>query len=608
MATLFAQFVAGYTGSTVDRRGRKPEDGPLWSLPELQGLLDEWITAVWQIRPHDGLRDPQAPKRAFSPNEKYATLVESCGYVPVPLNGEDYIELLPERWQAINVYGIRIKHRTYDDVELGPLRRQHSGVSEKKGLWEIHYDPTTSPASGYATARAIGGSPCSGSTFAGSASRSESWLGTTPANRSQAAPRSRSRTPPLPCCGGPTRAPRRRRGLRPSVPAASAPGLGPPPPTDRSRTHPPSSPCRTQIRTLSWPRSSRWACSTRSPTPGGVRDSPRTGRPRHRPARGNYLAATQQTFHSNVLQHYQALLTAVRREPARHGLDGSFSSMTALLLGLDAGSSWNMLTGFQEWLVVRLGRGHDLTWPLLVRHLTPGGWTHPLTKQADAAAVITLHRLLRDYFTIRERSDGLALSSTQRLRPRLRETAGDSTRAPGRCLSTAARARAALGHGLWRGPRMTVSELVRAELGRYDWSSLRCGCGDYADHVPLLFETIITAETPRDMTGYTLGNHVEINTITFECTAPAVSVILAALAGELSSLALGELLQTLLFVAAGSGCGSEPGSGSANPDHECRARAQEGFWLLVQIGLTGSAEDAETVADICEYFGLGDEK
>ncbi|MFJ2955371.1 hypothetical protein [Streptomyces sp. NPDC087270] len=67
-----------------------------------------------------------------------------------------------------------------------------------------------------------------------------------------------------------------------------------------------------------------------------------------------------------------------------------------------------MLTGFQEWLVVRLGRGHDLAWPLLVRHLTPGGWTHPLTKQADAAAVITLHRLLRDYFTVRERSDGLA--------------------------------------------------------------------------------------------------------------------------------------------------------------------------------------------------------
>nr|WP_243876763.1 Mu transposase C-terminal domain-containing protein [Streptomyces sp. 846.5] len=141
VATLFAQFVAGYTGSTTDRRGRQLEDGPLWSLPELQGLLEEWIIAVWQARPHDALRDPDAPKRAFSPNEKYTTLLQSCGYVPVPLNGEDYVELLPERWQAINAYGIRIKHRTYDGPELAPFRRQHSGVVAKKGLWEIHHDP-----------------------------------------------------------------------------------------------------------------------------------------------------------------------------------------------------------------------------------------------------------------------------------------------------------------------------------------------------------------------------------------------------------------------------------------------------------------------------------
>jgi transposase InsO family protein len=137
VATLFAQFVSGYTGSTTDRRGRGLEEGPLWSLPELQSLLDEWIIAVWQTRPHDALRDPDSPGRAFSPNEKYATLLESCGYVPVPLGGEDYVELLPERWQAINAYGIRIKHRTYDSPELNPLRRQRSGVTAKKGLREV---------------------------------------------------------------------------------------------------------------------------------------------------------------------------------------------------------------------------------------------------------------------------------------------------------------------------------------------------------------------------------------------------------------------------------------------------------------------------------------
>ncbi|MGW7079887.1 hypothetical protein ACWGH2_43935 [Streptomyces sp. NPDC054871] len=84
----------------------------MWSLPELpqpQELLDEWIVAVWQNRPHDALRDPNAPKRAFAPNEKYTMLLKSSGYVPALLSGEDYVELLPERWQAINAHGIKVR-------------------------------------------------------------------------------------------------------------------------------------------------------------------------------------------------------------------------------------------------------------------------------------------------------------------------------------------------------------------------------------------------------------------------------------------------------------------------------------------------------------------
>jgi len=30
-------------------------------------------------RPHDGLRDPEHPGRAFTPNEKYAALIEAAG-------------------------------------------------------------------------------------------------------------------------------------------------------------------------------------------------------------------------------------------------------------------------------------------------------------------------------------------------------------------------------------------------------------------------------------------------------------------------------------------------------------------------------------------------
>ena len=99
-----------------------------WTLPELQDLLDEWLLAGWQPRPHDALRDPLAPRRALSPNEKYAALVAAAGYLPLTLTGEDYLELLPVAWRQINAYGIRIGYRTYDCPELGPYRLQHSGA------------------------------------------------------------------------------------------------------------------------------------------------------------------------------------------------------------------------------------------------------------------------------------------------------------------------------------------------------------------------------------------------------------------------------------------------------------------------------------------------
>jgi hypothetical protein len=141
VGSLFAQFVSGYAGSNTERRGRHVEAQPLWSMLELQELLDEWIVAHWQNRPHDGLRDPVSPGRMFTPNEKYAALVEAAGYVPVALSAEDYIELLPACWKAVNAYGVKLRYRTYDAAELNPLRRQPSGVVARKNLWEVHYDP-----------------------------------------------------------------------------------------------------------------------------------------------------------------------------------------------------------------------------------------------------------------------------------------------------------------------------------------------------------------------------------------------------------------------------------------------------------------------------------
>ena len=144
---------------------------------QMQDLLDEWLISVWQNREHDGLRDPLHPQRAFSPNQKYATLIETAGYVPVPLSAGDYIELLPAAWRAVNAYGIKISHRTYDAEELNPIRQQKSGVAARKGQWEVHHDPYD--VSGCSSAGRTAGSPARGSTWRKSRPRSGNWPGTT---------------------------------------------------------------------------------------------------------------------------------------------------------------------------------------------------------------------------------------------------------------------------------------------------------------------------------------------------------------------------------------------------------------------------------------------
>jgi hypothetical protein len=73
--TLFCQHVASYTASNTTLRGT--DAAGAWTLPELQDLLDEWLLAGWQMRPHDALRDPLMPRRALSPKEKYSALPSS---------------------------------------------------------------------------------------------------------------------------------------------------------------------------------------------------------------------------------------------------------------------------------------------------------------------------------------------------------------------------------------------------------------------------------------------------------------------------------------------------------------------------------------------------
>ena len=95
MGTLFAQYVAGYAGSSVERRGEDAEATRPGPCSNCRSSWTSGLSLYWQNRPHAGLRHPLMPGEALTPNGMYAALVETAGYVPVPLAADDYIELLP---------------------------------------------------------------------------------------------------------------------------------------------------------------------------------------------------------------------------------------------------------------------------------------------------------------------------------------------------------------------------------------------------------------------------------------------------------------------------------------------------------------------------------
>ncbi|MDC2960425.1 hypothetical protein PO587_38980 [Streptomyces gilvifuscus] len=147
--SLFSQRVNSYTGRDFSRRGKEIAPDQLWTLQELDDLLQEWIAIGWQARPHEELRSPYEPNLPpLTPNQVYAAGVQAAGYVPIPLGFRDYLELLPTAWVGVRDDGIRFKNRTYDnfkgEFEKNEIRNKPSGLKGKRrDGWELRYNPYT---------------------------------------------------------------------------------------------------------------------------------------------------------------------------------------------------------------------------------------------------------------------------------------------------------------------------------------------------------------------------------------------------------------------------------------------------------------------------------
>jgi hypothetical protein len=147
--SMFSQHMNTYTGNDPVRVRRTVDGERLWTLAEVDDMLQQWIALDWQNKPHPELADPyDAYLPELTPNEMYAACVEVEGYLPIPLTRDDYLRLLPTAWVGVGVQGIRFKNRTYDHPErdpekgLNPCRNTPSGLQGKrKGQWELRYTP-----------------------------------------------------------------------------------------------------------------------------------------------------------------------------------------------------------------------------------------------------------------------------------------------------------------------------------------------------------------------------------------------------------------------------------------------------------------------------------
>ena len=141
--SLFVQYLAGYTGPNVVRRGQDVAAEAVWPLAQVQDLLDQWIVQVWQNRPHSGLQLPAVPLQHLTPNEMFHALSATAPAVAPVFDVDDYIALLPAAWRRIQHYGVNLHGLAYDSPALDPHRNRRSGLhrGEARDRWEVRYDP-----------------------------------------------------------------------------------------------------------------------------------------------------------------------------------------------------------------------------------------------------------------------------------------------------------------------------------------------------------------------------------------------------------------------------------------------------------------------------------
>lgn len=124
--------------------------------------------------------------------------------------------------------------------------------------------------------------------------------------------------------------------------------------------------------------------------------------------------------------------------------------------------------------------------------------------------------------------------------------------------------------------------MIEVEIGRYDWAALQCGCGQTAEHLAGDLLRLAEAQSREEARALRIGDHAMIQSFPQEPAAPVASVLMAALAGDLS---LGARVQCLELLAG------LVYSDDDDSSETCQQIAREGLWGLYRDLLSGASPD-----------------
>lgn len=136
------QYLPGYKGPDINSRGLDVEGHAFFYIDQLEGIVREWIAAVYHHTRHSSLFDMHLPTATMTPAQMFAHGVARAGYLEAPRDPFLAYEFLQVQARTIQHYGVQCGKLRYTGDILTELGNRTSPYTGKfRNRWPIHVDP-----------------------------------------------------------------------------------------------------------------------------------------------------------------------------------------------------------------------------------------------------------------------------------------------------------------------------------------------------------------------------------------------------------------------------------------------------------------------------------